>query len=246
MLVVNPYAKQLTFLDTKLRARRDHVKYLTLIRAIALLFQYQRPIKTVEHHGKTLPYLETTLGDIEIANRLAGEVLGRSLDELAPQTRRLLMLADRMVAERCEKLKLEREDFRFTRRELRDATAWSDFQVAKHLQRLVDLEYMLVHRGGRGQSFVYELLYDGHGRDGGRFLVGLIDPQRIGTIGSSSPPHPRFEPPTSPHWAPNERGYSPPSSASPSLGEGNGSEIELSAEKPHGTGGTPEKVVVPV
>ena len=25
---------------------------------------------------------------------------------------------------------------------------------------------MLVHRGGRGQSFVYELLYEGQGKDG--------------------------------------------------------------------------------
>ena len=34
---------------------------------------------------------------------------------------------------------------------------------------------MLVHRGGRGQSFVYELLYDGGGTEGEPFLSGLID-----------------------------------------------------------------------
>ncbi|MND00321.1 50S ribosomal protein L11 [compost metagenome] len=33
--VVNPYAKELTFPDRLLRTRRDHMKYLTLIRAIA-------------------------------------------------------------------------------------------------------------------------------------------------------------------------------------------------------------------
>jgi DNA primase len=38
--VVNPYAEQLTFLDDKTRMRRDHMKYLTLIRSIALLHQY--------------------------------------------------------------------------------------------------------------------------------------------------------------------------------------------------------------
>ena len=32
---------------------------------------------------------------------------------------------------------------------------------------------MLVHRGGRGQSFVYELLYCGEGEDGNCFLLGL-------------------------------------------------------------------------
>ena len=40
--VVNPFASQLTFMSDKTRTRRDHMKYLTLIRAIALLHQYQR------------------------------------------------------------------------------------------------------------------------------------------------------------------------------------------------------------
>ena len=34
---------------------------------------------------------------------------------------------------------------------------------------------MLIHRGGRGQSFVYELLYRGEGESGRPFLMGLID-----------------------------------------------------------------------
>ena len=86
--VVNPYAQQLTFLSDRTRTRRDHVKYLTLIRSIALLHQKQRPLK--EKDG--LHYIEVTLQDIAAANTLAHEVLGRSLDELPPQTRRLLEL----------------------------------------------------------------------------------------------------------------------------------------------------------
>ncbi len=45
--------------------------------------------------------------------------------------------------------------------------------------KLEDLEYVLVHRGGRGQSFVYELLYDGQGRDGKPFLMGLVDVEQL-------------------------------------------------------------------
>ena len=90
LLVANPYANELTFLDDKTRTRRDHMKYLTLIRSIALLHQYQRPIKTMNHKGKHLSYVEVTLDDIKIANRLASEVLGRTLDELPPQSRKLL------------------------------------------------------------------------------------------------------------------------------------------------------------
>jgi DNA primase catalytic core len=180
LLVVNPYANRLTFLDTKLRTRRDHMKYLTLIRAIAFLHQYQRPIRQAEHRGKTLPYLEATPDDIRTANALAAEVLGRSLDELAPQTRRLLLSTHEMVARRCRDLGLDREDFRFSRRDLREEVRWGDTQLRTHLDRLVELEYVLVHRGGRGQSFVYELLWDGEGSDGRPFLVGLFDPAALG------------------------------------------------------------------
>ena len=42
-----------------------------------------------------------TLDDIEVANRLAHEALGRSLDELSPQTRRLLELVTAMVEQQC-------------------------------------------------------------------------------------------------------------------------------------------------
>ena len=68
------------------RTRRDHMKYLTLIRTIALLHQHQRPRKMVEHRGRAVEYIEVTLADIATANKLAHEVLGRSLDELPPQT----------------------------------------------------------------------------------------------------------------------------------------------------------------
>ena len=37
-----------------------------------------------------IEYIEVELTDIALANELAHEVLGRSLDELPPQTRRVL------------------------------------------------------------------------------------------------------------------------------------------------------------
>ena len=173
--VVNPHARQLTFPDTATRTRRDQTKYLALIRAIALVHQHQRAIKTMTHRGQPKAYIETTWEDIEIANRLAHEVLGRTLDELPPQTRRLLLLIDQMVSASCVKQKLDRADYRFSRRAVREATGWGDTQLKLHLARLTEMEYVLVHRGGRGQSFVYELLYDGQGQDGKPFVPGLID-----------------------------------------------------------------------
>jgi hypothetical protein len=159
LLVVNPHAEQLTFLDERTRTRRDHAKYLTLIRAVALLHQHQRPVQTIEHQGKPVEYIEVTPDDIEVANRLAQEALGRSLDELPPQTRRLLNLIDDLVTQGCQQQGLEREDYRFSRRQVREHTGWGYTQLQIHLRRLVEMEYLLVHRGSRGHSFVYELLY---------------------------------------------------------------------------------------
>ncbi|MBK8597603.1 MAG: toprim domain-containing protein [Holophagales bacterium] len=183
--VHNPYARRLTFLDEKTRARRDHVKYLKLIEAIALLHQYQREVKSVMvDGGELVEYVEATLDDVALAGRLAAEVLGRSLDELPPQTRRLLGHLDEMLAGLVERHGVAREDIRFSRRDVRVFTGWGDTQLKVHLARLVELEYLLIHRGGRGQSFVYELVYQGEGKDGSRFLVGLIDPHLLGEYDS--------------------------------------------------------------
>jgi DNA primase catalytic core len=180
--VVNPYAPRLTFLDDRTRTRRDQMKYLWMIKAIALLHQYQRPRKRNEKlelvaAGKE--YIEVMIEDIEVANMLANEVLGRSLDELSPQTRRLLLLLDAMVKEGCEVFKMRRSDFRFTRKDVRKFTHWSDFQVHTHLSRLVSLEYVAIRRGAQGSGFGYELVYDGKVQDGRPFLLGLIDVEEL-------------------------------------------------------------------
>ena len=173
--VHNPYAQRLTFPDGNTRLRRDQKKYLTLIRAIAFLHQHQRPRRSVQG----VEHIEVTLDDIAHANRLAGEVLGRSLDEMPPQTRRFLNLIHDMVAAACTERQIEPKQHRFTQRDVREATGANPQQVKRHLAKLCDLEYLLTHRGGRGQSFVYELLYHGEGHDGRRFLAGLLDVEKL-------------------------------------------------------------------
>jgi len=177
--ILNPYVSGLTFVDDQTRTRRDHDKYLTLIEAIALMHQHQRPLVEVVVEGEIIECVEVELSDIEVANRIAGEVLGRTLDELPPQTRRFLTQLHGRVRTICEESGVEQCDLRFTRRDARLWTGGRSTQVFTHLARLVELEYALVHRGSRGQSFVYELLYRGEGLDGQPFVLGLVDVEKL-------------------------------------------------------------------
>jgi DNA primase len=179
LVVFNPFAADLRFVDRQTRTRRDHLKYLTLMDAIALLHQHQRPRKILDRNGKTLECVLVTREDVELAGELANEVFGRFLDELSPQTRRFLLLLHEMVRANAERQKIERQDYRFSRRDIREHTGWSDFQVRAHMEKLMRLEYVLAHHGKRGQSFVYDLVYDGEGQQGEKFMPGLIDPAKL-------------------------------------------------------------------
>lgn len=170
--VVNPYAEKLTFLSDKTRTRRDHMKYLTLIQAITLLHQYQRKVKRVEHRGQWLEYIEVQPSDITLANRLAHEVLGRTLDEMPPQTRKLLILLKEWVQETAQKQAVKPEELHFTRRDIRASLGWGDTQLKIHLSRLLEMEYLVLYR--RGLTYEYTLLWDGGSGDESH-LCGLLD-----------------------------------------------------------------------
>ncbi|MGH3442519.1 MAG: DNA primase, partial [Nitriliruptorales bacterium] len=181
--VVIPWAERLAFADARTRTRRDHIKYLTLIEASALLHQHQRPRRTTTIAGRQVTYIEATVADVALANRLAARVLGQSLDELPPQTRRLLDTLHTYVTDRAKAEQVDRDLVRFTRRELREATGWGDTQLKVHLARLVDLELVAAERGGRGGGFVYELAWDGTDRHG-RAVAGLVD---LDTLTATTP-----------------------------------------------------------
>ena len=76
------------------------------------------------------------------------ELLRRSLDELPPQTRRLLELIAGDGGG-------QRTDFRFSRRDVRAHTGWGTTQVRVHLDRLEEMEYLIVHRGGARPDLCY-------------------------------------------------------------------------------------------
>ncbi len=172
--VLNPYAPSLTFATARTRNRRDHEKYLTLIDAIALLHQHQRETRTLPSGQR---FIEVTLDDIALANELAPEILGRSLDELPPQTRRLLGHIRELVKKKGQTEGAKAASI-FSRRELRDHCGWSLTQVRVHLERLVELECLAIRHGRLGSQFVYEMLLDADTMEAVAH-IGLIDTAKL-------------------------------------------------------------------
>jgi hypothetical protein len=178
MLIANPYARQLTFTSGRTRTRRDHEKYLTLIDTIALLHQHQRETTRHQINGKEIEMLPVTIEDIEAANRIAPEVLGRSLDELPPQTRRLLESIKQLIRAKMKTEKTVQRVSLFSRKELRDATGWSETQTRLHLERLEAMEYVHRRSGKQGSLCRYELLGDANEPEG-KWHIGLIDVKKL-------------------------------------------------------------------
>jgi hypothetical protein len=79
--IVNPYATQLQLPKEVFKPRRTNKHYLDFIEAITFYHQYQREQKADENTGEI--YIETTVEDIEEANKLMKEILLRKADELS-------------------------------------------------------------------------------------------------------------------------------------------------------------------
>jgi hypothetical protein len=130
-------------------------------------------------------YIEVTLDDIALANELVPEVLNRSLDELPPQTRRLLghireLLGQRRADTKTDSSKVGPGTAWFSRKELREHCGWSLTQLRVHLERLVELEYLGLRQGRLGHRFAYEILVDLDTPEN-VVHIGLIDVNQLRT-----------------------------------------------------------------
>jgi DNA primase len=175
--VLNPYAPQLQFPAHSLRARRDHKKYLMLIKAIAFLHQQQRPVKEHLHGDQVLRYIEATREDIRTANVIAESVLTQSASELSAPARTLLTYIHAHVQKQCAGQNLAPHEYTFTRKTVRDSIGWSDWQVRTHIRELEELEYLKARSGAWGKEYLYELL--GDGTDVGASGLTLTDPDEL-------------------------------------------------------------------
>jgi DNA primase len=177
--VVNPYAEMLTYPDDRLIHRREQKKYLALINAIALLHQHQREVKRAADGETEVEYVEVTLEDIELANELAGEVLKRSLDEVSPPVRGMYREFRALCKQRAEESACRPDQVQLSRREIREATGWSDWQVRTYCQQLADMEYLYAVSGNNGKRFVYELAFYTEDEEEASGMRGLVSVEQL-------------------------------------------------------------------
>ena len=180
--VVNPHIDKLSYSDDRLQGRRAQPQYLNIINTVAFLRQFQKEIKTHAAENKKIKFIEVDETDIEIGNKLAVEILGKTLDELSIPARDLLEHIDKMLSDKFAKTEKSKgmaaqtfkRDLTFTRRELRDFSGWTQTRLRNHLKELIDLEYLLIESGMNGRVLQsYKLVYDGQGKDGEKFINGV-------------------------------------------------------------------------
>lgn len=177
--VVNPYVDYLTYPSERLIHRREQKKYLTLINAIALLHQHQREIKRAVRGDAEIEYVEVALEDIALANELARDVLGRSQDELSPPARNLYQEIRKLCVRRAKEMNCSPRQVQVSRREIREETGWSDWQVRVYCRQLVEMEYLYAISGANGRKYTYELAFDEKDEEANPLLRGLVDVEQL-------------------------------------------------------------------
>jgi hypothetical protein len=144
--------------------------------AVTFLYQHQRVVKRDEW-GE---WIETSLEDIAIANELATELFGYSLDELSFPGRELLRLIGEHVAAKAAEAGKPALEIEWTRRELREAIHWTEARLRLHLAELARMEYVQPRAGKWGKRFSYRLGIElAEIAGGNRFVPGIKDVETL-------------------------------------------------------------------
>ena len=166
----------------RLQMRREQGKFLSLIKAIVLLHQYQRKTGTMKRgDGSKMEYVQATQKDIDIALELGKDAFSRNIDDVSPTGRTLLKAIVDLVKEKYTALKQndpntdrQLSEMPFTRKELRDRIGWSETQVRRNIDHLVELGYLGRINGRHGSTFRYVLLDTGDGDPAIEFCISAL------------------------------------------------------------------------
>jgi len=149
--VRNPFAEYLVIPEHVFKPLRTNSHYLAFIETITFYHQYQREVKTTNADGEPVePYIETTIEDIEWANRLLKDVLLAKADELSGECRRLF--------ERLKTYLIQNNKTSFFKNEIREAFRMNPNNLKYYLVQLLRYNYLKAVGGNRHKSgFEYEI-----------------------------------------------------------------------------------------
>ncbi len=161
LVIIDPAPESNPFGSDALWARRDHPKVLSLLRAIALLFQHQREIKTMTAEtGEIIEYIEVGEADWKQAEPLIAYLMESSQSELPVPSRTLYAMIQKAAKEREAGLLHPSGEVSFSRRELMKITGWSLWQIKTYIRPLIEYEYIQVRQGKNGMEYRYALPSD--------------------------------------------------------------------------------------
>ena len=144
----NPYAEQLHIPQEVFKPRRSNAHYLAFIEAVTFYHQHQREKQYDQDTGEE--FIETTIEDIQEANKLMKEVLLRKSDQLSGACRNYF-----------EKLKqwLEKEQRNtFTNREVRGRLRIKGTTLRRYHHQLLDALLITIKSGKKATGYEYELV----------------------------------------------------------------------------------------
>ncbi len=156
MKIINPYAEKLNIPAEVLKPRRTNNHYLQFIEVITYYHQYQREEKVDKQTGEV--YIETTLEDIEEANKLLAEILLRKSDELTGACRNYLEQVKHYIKEREKNNQSEEPNIGFTNREIRRALRVNPNNQKRYNLSLISNHYIRKVKGKKGQAYHYQIV----------------------------------------------------------------------------------------
>jgi predicted transcriptional regulator/ABC-type dipeptide/oligopeptide/nickel transport system ATPase component len=146
--VRNPFAEQLQIPTEVFKPRRTNAHYLQFIEAVTFYHQYQREKHTDKQTGET--YINTTLEDIQEANKLMKQVLLRKADELSGATRNYF--------EQLKALLQVQQQSTFTNKEIRKALRLPGTTVRRYHNELLQNGYIKLQESKKKKGYLFEII----------------------------------------------------------------------------------------
>lgn len=164
--VRNPYAEYLIIPEHVFKPLRTNSHYLAFIETITFYHQYQREVKTDPQTNER--YIETTLEDIEWANRLLKDVLLAKADELSGACRRFF--------ENLKGWLKTNNKESFYKNEVRDAFRMNPNNLKYYLSQLLRYNYLKIVGGNRHKSgYEYEIVNTDEYKELSQNLTNALD-----------------------------------------------------------------------